>query len=517
MILLHAVSKALSVYLEYDDDERSHNLMRRSLGHTMKMYTVLILLVFTTVTASAADLLVGAATTSITPDQQVALAGQFRLRISEKVESPVTATALALESRDSNQILDQAIIVSCDLIAIRGGILAQVRGKVKSQLPDFDINKLFLCATHTHTAPVMVEGYYEIPESGVMKPAEYKEFMTTRVAEAIVESWKKRSVGKVGWAQSQAVIAQNRRIVYADGSAKMYGRTGVKRFRGFEGGEDHNLEVLFFWDQQDKLIATAINVPCPAQAEEGRSQLHADFWHPVREKLRERYGKDLCVLGLTGAGGDQSPRPQYGKAADERMRKLRGLTRLEELARRVVNGWEDAYKCAQKDIRGDVPLHHVFKQIELPKRKVTEAEAKEVREELAKNAGNPKQLRRYHWHQAVLDRYEAQQAGTEKPYQMELHVLRLGDVAIATNDFEMFTEYGLRIKARSPALQTFVIQLAGPGTYLPTERAVQGGGYSAIIQSNLVGPQGGQVLVDRTVEVIKEIWKSPQEGAERKP
>ena len=56
---------------------------------------------------------------------------------------------------------------------------------------------------------------------------------------------------------------------------------------------------------------------------------------------------------------------------------------------------------------------------------------------------------------------------------------------------------------------SFVIQLAGPGTYLPTERAERGGGYGAVVQSSLVGPEGGQVLVDRTVETINELWKTP--------
>ena len=94
-----------------------------------------------------------------------------------------------------------------------------------------------------------------------------------------------------------------------------------------------------------------------------------------------------------------------------------------------------------------------------------------------------------------------------KPYQMEMHVLRLGDVAIATNPFELFTDYGLRMKTRSPALQTFVVQLAGPGTYLATEKAVRGGGYSAIIESNEVGPEGGQFLVDETASVIQSLFK----------
>lgn len=55
-------------------------------------------------------------------------------------------------------------------------------------------------------------------------------------------------------------------------------------------------------------------------------------------------------------------------------------------------------------------------------------------------------------------------------------------------------------------MQTIAIQWAGGGTCLPTERAIRGGGYSAIPQSNRVGPQGGQVLVDRTVEVIQDMW-----------
>jgi hypothetical protein len=286
----------------------------------------------------------------------------------------------------------------------------------------------------------------------------------------------------------------------------MYGATNTEKFRGIEGYEDHNLDVLLFWDQQDRLVATAINLPCPAQDAEGGLSILADFWHPVRERLRQRHGKDLLVLGWTGAGGDQTSRPMYGKAADERMRKLRGLTRLEDVARRIVTGWEDAYEGARRDIRNDVVLRHSVQQIELPNRKVTEAEVVEARKEAAKYARDPAQRWNYRWHQAVVERYETQKAGTERPCKMELHVLRLGDVAIATNEFELFTDYGVQIKARSPAVQTFIIQLAGSAGYLPTVRAVRGGGYSAVIQSSRVGPEGGQVLVDRTVETIRALW-----------
>jgi hypothetical protein len=70
----------------------------------------------------------------------------------------------------------------------------------------------------------------------------------------------------------------------------------------------------------------------------------------------------------------------------------------------------------------------------------------------------------------------------------------------------MFTDYGVQIKARSRAVQTFLIQLAGEPTYVPTGRAAPAGGYSAIVQSNRIALEGGQILVERFVELINSMW-----------
>jgi hypothetical protein len=454
----------------------------------------------------SAELHVGGATVSITPDRPVAIAGQMHTRIARDVESPVTATALALESRDGDKVLDQAVLISCDLVAIDAAVLDQVRRRVKDRLPDLDPLKLLLNATHTHTAPVQREGDYEIPKDGVMQPAEYAEFLSAQVAEAAVKAWESRKPGRAGWGLGHAVVAQNRRSVYADGRAQMYGPTQKSDFRGIEGSEDQGVEVLFFWDRRGTLLATAINIACPSQEVEGGSAVNADFWHDVRETLRARHGKDLLVLAWTGAAGDQSPHLMYRKRAEERMRTLRGLTRLKELSRRIVTAWDEAYEGARHEQNADVPLVHKVATIQLPVRAVSEAEATEAKSKVETLSKDPHNRRLVVWHQDVVDRYERQKAGPVDPFTMELHVIRLGDVAIATNVFELFTEFGIQIKARSRALQTFVIQLAGPGSYLPTERAVQGGGYSAIVESNLVGPEGGQVLTERTVELINSLW-----------
>lgn len=477
--------------------------MRRSI----LLFQPLALVLLAAGAAPGAELHVGGASVSITPDRPVSIAGQMHTRIAKEVESPVTASALALESREGARVVDQAILVSCDLVAIADGIVEQVRKRLADRIPDFDAKKLVLSATHTHTAPDTQEGMYLIPNEGVMRPAEYQAWLIDRLADVATDAWKKRQPGQAGWGLGHAVIAHNRRAVYTDGHAQMYGSTERPEFRRIEGYEDHGVEVLFFWDRDRKLVATAVNVACPAQEVEGRSAVNADFWHEVRGRLRAKHGKDLVVLAWTGAGGDQSPHLMFRQQAEERMRRLRGLNRLDELARRIAAAWEEALEGARQEMHPDATLAHKVQMIDLPVRTVTEAEWKEAKAEVEKLSRDPAQQRSRIWYQEVVDRWDEQRRGTARPFAMELHVLRLGDVAIATNNFELFTDFGIQMKAKSRALQTFLIQLAGPGaTYVPTERAERGGGYSAIVESSRVGSEGGQVLVDRTVEAINALF-----------
>ena len=103
----------------------------------------------------------------------------------------------------------------------------------------------------------------------------------------------------------------------------------------------------------------------------------------------------------------------------------------------------------------------------------------------------------------MKERYDLEKVQPKLP--VELHVVRLGDIVIATNPFELYLDYGMRIKARSSAIQTFIVQLAGGGTYLPTERSIAGGAYGAVPASTLLGPEGGQELVEKTLELIYQV------------
>jgi hypothetical protein len=458
--------------------------------------------------AWAGELWVGTATTDITPDEPVALQGQFNLRVSKTVENRLTATALAVESRQGDVGQDQALWIACDLTMFTEDLQQKLRQRMHATLPKFDSRKLILTATHTHTAPVLDTYWYTIPKQGVMQPAAYVDLLVDRLSRVAAEAWNARRPGGVSWGLGFAVVGHNRRTVYADGTAKMYGAVDRPEFQNFESGEDHGLEMLFFFDAKQRPLAVAVNIGCPSQEVESRSTLNADFWHDVRQQLVARH-PGLRVLGWPAAAGDQSPHPMYRKAAEERMRKLRGLTSTEEIARRIVREVDDVLELARRDVRTDVPFQHRVEDVALPVRKVTEQELAEARKQIAliaaKKTLGPGDYAHRMWHTDVVDRYQRQSQQSQRTF--EIHAVRLGDVAVTTNPFEFFLDYGLRIKVRSRAQQTFILQLTGPvAGYLPTAKAVAGGGYSAVIESGCVGPDGGQVLVDRTVEMVNAMF-----------
>lgn len=487
----------------------------------LKHFAIILLSVLLLAEARATELYIGTATVDITPPLPVALMGQFQLRIARQAETPISASVLVLENREGSRVLETSIMVSCDLVYISAGIRDRVREKVKKRLPALDVSKIVLNATHTHTAPVLedetddVSFLYNIPKEGVTSVSSYKEMFSDKVSDAIVKAWNGRTPGSVTWGLERAAIAYNRRTVYADGTTVMYGNTNKPEFRNLEGYEDQDINTLFFWNRQKKLIALAISVACPAQEVEHRSFLNADYWHPTREALRKKYGADLCVLGWIGAAGDQSPHPMYRKKAEERMRTLGKFDRMEDIAGRINRAVDRAYEVVKNEGVTEVKLAHKAAKLDLPRRIITPEEYEDSKKVVAEadaeiKADEKKKDLLYAkmtWFGDVIKRFEYQKTNPAPTYETEVHVIRIGDIVICTNQFELFTDFGIRIQARSKALQTFVVQLAGPGTYLATDKAVAGGGYSAVCQSNMVSPEGGQVLVDRTLNIIDDLWK----------
>ncbi len=494
-------------------------------------------------TPAAPPLRIGWASADLTPEQPVQLAGQFHARVSEGVLDPITATALALSSgpaREKNAV----VLVSCDLVGIPDSLLEGVRQRVAAAIPALPPQNIILNATHTHTAPeVRLEADYRgrggISSSGMcvdlpaMAPENYVPFAIDRIAAAVETAWRRRKPGSVAYGLGQAVVGRNRRSAYEGGVSRMYGNTAAADFSHIEGYEDHTVNLLATYGPAGQLTGLLVNVACPSQVSEHAFQLSADYWHDTRVELRRRLGKGLFVLPQCSAAGDQSPHIQWGKAAEERMLRLSGQTLRQQIASRLADAVDAVLPHLAAERQAAPGLRHQVEIVDLARRRLSQpdvqeamAEAEPLRAEYerlrAELEAQPAKRDEPHWYvpitaayrrmmwcEGVKTRWELEQTQPRLP--IELHAIRLGDLAIATNPFEYYLDFGIRIKARSPALQTFVVQLAGAGTYVPTERAVAGKSYGAIPASTPIGPQGGREVVEWTLEALKRLWNATTE------
>ncbi len=468
---------------------------------------------FETVTTNTPDsstlLLAGWAVRNITPEKPVQLQGQHYERISTHVNDPCLATALVLQSRAGDGNAEHALLVSCDLCMIPRELVERIRERLAERLPDIDPAKLIVHATHTHTGPVITSGRFAVRPDKTSTPDQNAALLIEQVTAAVVEAWEKRGPVRLSRALGHAAIGYNRRLVYADGSVRMYGKSNTPDFRSLEGAGDPGIEIFCLHDERNRLRLVAANVACPSQVIENKHFVSADFWGAARRLLRERHGDDVVLYGMTGAAGDQSPRDLVRRNRNEpNMHETDGM---QEMGRRLVNAIDDALQHSLIPCTNPVALCHHVEELSLPARVVTAQDFQEAQEFLGQFEGKPEPesgSREATWidqQRAVIKRFEEQGANPE--YSFDLHVIRVGDLVIAGNPFELYLDYGFRIKARSAAGQTFLIQLAGDrGSYLPTEKAIAGGHYGAKIAHNKVGPPGGDQLVDTTVARIEQLF-----------
>ena len=480
---------------------------------------------------AANGLRIGWAQADITPTQPVTIAGQFHARVSEGVADPITATVLAL---DAGQ--DHAVLVSCDLVGVADALRDGVRARVGKEAADLDPMKVLLNATHTHTAPETRLPYPEAAHTSqatgvdlpVMPVPEYVDFAVDRIAQAVLDAWRTRAPGAVSYGMGCAVVGRNRRWVDTAGQAHMYGNTDTPEFSHIEGYEDHSVNLIATLDPAREVTGIVLNAPSPSQVTESEYVLSADYWHETRQELRRRLGESLFVLPQCSAAGDQSPHLLFDKRAAARMLELSGRTERQEIAHRLAEAVEDTLACIRGAAHSTATLRHVVEVLDVPMNRLTEDDARtatqeadklraEYEQEVRKLEAQPelkdeprwyravtRAFRRARWYEGVAERFERQQ---EQPNRaVEFHVIRLGDIVLATNPFEYYLDFGIYIKARSPAVQTFLVQLAGAGSYVPSPRSTAGGGYGSIPASNSVGPEGGRRLADRTIEIIQELW-----------
>ncbi|MBE6406189.1 MAG: hypothetical protein E7040_09230 [Lentisphaerae bacterium] len=511
---------------------------------------------------------IGWAKRSIAKEGPVPITGQFYLRISQGQYTPVLASALAISTQK-----DSVIFVSLDIVSFSADTLKKVHAILKKEAPGIPVEKIILNASHTHAGPSSNVIPSDYPRQLKVTPTEEMQaWLARQVAEAVKEAWAKRAPGSIAYGYGFATTGHSRRVVYMvdkgkqeknyvpglamNGHAKMYGNTNDKDFDRYEAGTDAFINLMYTFDAKGKLTGAVINVPCPAQTSEHVWMLYASFWHYVRADLQKKYG-DIGVIGQSAAAGDLSPRQLHYNAAEKRRYALKykdqieaymknpmvnpnfknwtpeqvrrqvefdilELMRAVDIASRITTAFDEVLSWAGKDKKSAVELKHDVKTVNLSRRMFPKALIDQEKKNHAavmkmkyKEGGDPLEQLMYNSRlrsrrgriAGLLARYEIQDK--EPGITTDIHVVKFGNIAFATNRFELYLDYQHRIQARSPFEQTFIVQLVtdvnGIGSYLATEQGVRNKGYSATPYCNQVSPKGGQELVNETLNMLNKV------------
>ena len=364
-------------------------------------------------------------------------------------------------------------------------------------------------------------------------PEEYADFAIPLIVDAIVKAWRSRVPGGIASGFSNARVGHCRRAVYADGTAEMYGDTTRPDFVGMETSEDTGVEMLFTLDENGKRTGLFLNVACPSQNMESTYMVSSDFAGATRERLKGVYAEDFHMIYQISPAGCQSPRDL-----------VRHYTTEPDFwhADGVVVLADRLFNAVQTAVVGEADYAPVLKSkslpVALPRRRVSYKDYKKAQAELERlcaimpeeeayqdfcnelhaneklDGPGPYDSKLHHFvliqnAKAVVARYGNQNEMPEIFF--DINVVRLGNIAIATNPFELYLVFGQNIKARSHAFQTFLVQLTGDGKnvhagYLPSPEAEIYGGYGGLIGNGQVGADGGYKLADITVKEINQLF-----------
>ena len=480
---------------------------------------------------------IGWAQTDITPDRPVYVIGQLYSRISSYVHDPITATCLVLENGE-----EQMTMVSCDMGSVPVNHIAPILERVN--VPGLDKSHVVFNVIHTHNSSMFTmettrEVYFKsvlgdlCPDkeepANILKDEEAGEFFIERIVALIEDAWESRVPGAVSTASDYAAVAFNRRpqfLVNGKRESKMYGTCSEPNFLGYEGGSDHSADMLYTWDLNGNLTGAAVCIPCPAQVYELHDFISADFWGEARNCIREELG-NIYILPWCGAAGDQNPLDLTRISKDnvnelkvwnaQETAVMRNIDMLQEckdigerICEAVLRGYRKAKNYAEnrpvfktKVFEMDVALRTVSKEdVDAAQARIDAVKAKFAPGEKMSEG----EMIRCFEDIGYLNRWKLQQQTNR--FHFPIFVFRLGRAVFATNPFELYVDYSLRMKARCKARQAFIIQLSSnaKGGYLPTQAAVDGGSYGSKPVSTMVGPNGGDELVEKTLAAMDSLF-----------
>jgi hypothetical protein len=431
---------------------------------------------------------IGAASTVITPELNSWVQGAGVPKKATKVRDDLEANGLYI-SKGRFQML----LVSCDLVGMEAGLNVRLReamGVATGIMP----RDILISSTHTHGGPSLVKTNYLMPLDTA-----YMESLVPRMVSLAKEAVKNAVPGKIGWAEGEAQIGYNRRLTWADGTHSMHGDASRTDFAGLEGPDDPQHLAMFAADLKGNLLSILYHNTTHPTIFYADGVFSSDFPGEVRKTFREQFRDNLPVLFLNGAQGDISMENMLDKKAESDEEKMARITEL--VVRETMRLYESiTYETNPK-------LAHEYHDLKV-KVRLPDTGTLVKSQAILKRIDEGEPIRGMEMIMA-FGSVHLQETFGENPFDiLPVHALRIGGLAMVTQPCELFSQFGLDIKRRSPGESTIVVGMTdGYNGYCPTIYGLLGGGYSGSpISWTRLEPEAGYKIVDTAAILLNKIW-----------
>lgn len=230
----------------------------------------------------------------ITPERRLMLGGyNKRTALFTEVADRLEANVVIVNGSTS-----RVIIVSTDLLypgdTLRNELLKRL-GSLANE------SELFLCASHTHYAPMTASS---MPRLGVVNP-EYVQSIAARIVALIKSVESTRTPCLCTYHEGEVNHSINRRLICRRLSSHGLSR-GVGMGPNPSGQRDEHIRILKFASADGKPLALIWNYACHASDAVDMLQVSAAYPGVVRSRLRTDLGP-IPILFLQGFSGDVRP------------------------------------------------------------------------------------------------------------------------------------------------------------------------------------------------------------------
>ncbi|MEI6520952.1 MAG: GNAT family N-acetyltransferase [bacterium] len=430
----------------------------------------------------------GAATRTINPEIGSFLPGQLHNRKMTYVRDNLEINLLYIANREAGVCL-----VSMDHSGLFKMSQFNEMRTIISRETGLPVSNIMISSTHTHTGGNAWSLLHDAPDND-----DYLKLIFDNIGYAAHEAFSNARPVKVGSATGQAHVGFNRRLCWKDSTHTMYGDSSLPDFTGLEGPDDPTHTVLFVQDEDGKYIAICHNNCSHSTSVEGDYFASADFPGEARRVIREALSVEVPVLYLQGASGDTSPwdmsKTPHRYSGEQRLHEMGAALAAETL----------------RLLRSTTPINNpVIKAVNsTPVMEVRMPTAEELATARATKDKGEENTSRWDYVIDVDGVLHLWDEFHDNPQEaVPLSAIRIGDLVIAANPFELYCQFGLDIRRRSAAKNTMIAQLTnGCLGYVPTIYGILGGGYSGrAIYWARMEPYAGYKIVDETARLLGEL------------